>query len=169
MDVYLREAGPVDDNFLLGLYRSTRTEEIASWRWSEAQADNFLKFQYEAQKRHYLAQFPEAEHQVIVFQGVDLGRIMTARLENEIRLIDIAVLPQYRNRGIGSKLIESLLIEAESSGRTVRLSVEKNNPAVRLYQRLGLVATGDTGVHYAMEWRAKTKNEIRQVGSEVTP
>jgi ribosomal protein S18 acetylase RimI-like enzyme len=85
------------------------------------------------------------------------GRLLVLRLADEIRLADISILPEYRNAGIGRKLIEDLLVEAAVAGKPVRLHVEKSNRARRLYERLGFVEIGDTGSHFFMEWLPPNK------------
>lgn len=152
MSIRMRPIEAVDSAFLFELYRSTRMKDMASWGWRQAEIDTFLHMQYQAQKKHYFTEFADAEHRIINCQDVDVGQIVVARSDEEIRLVDICVLSGQRNRGIGRKVIESLLNEAESSNKPVRLSVEKSSPATRLYQRLGFNLTGDTGVHYTMEW-----------------
>ena len=62
--------------------------------------------------------------------------------------MDIALLPEYRGRGIGTALLEELLVEADATGRRVTIHVERFNPARRLYERLGFVEAGDPGGMY---------------------
>jgi len=85
-----------------------------------------------------------------------LGRLYVDRWADEIRIIDIALLPQYRGRGIGRAILESLLDEAASRdrGRVVRIHVEHMNPAMRLYVRLGFYEIEDKGIYKLMEWRS---------------
>ncbi len=74
------------------------------------------------------------------------------RRDDEIDLVDIALLPGARGRGIGGALIVELCREGARDGRPVRLRVERTNPALRLYRRLGFVEIGDDNVYALMEW-----------------
>ncbi|MBV9280115.1 MAG: GNAT family N-acetyltransferase [Chloroflexi bacterium] len=150
--VTLRPAGEEDEGFLYAVYASTREEELAVTGWSEAQKEAFLRMQFAAQHRHYHTYYPEADYQVILVDGRPAGRIYVARQQDEILLIDIALLPAYRSGGIGTGLIGDLLAEARGSGRPVRLHVEPFNRALRLYQRLGFSRIGEQGLYWLMEW-----------------
>jgi ribosomal protein S18 acetylase RimI-like enzyme len=150
--VTLRPIRPDDKPFLFGVYASTRLEELAPLGWSAEQQAAFLTQQFTAQHQYYQANYADADFQVIVRDDRPVGRLYVARWPEEIRLIDIALLPEYRNAGIGSRLIDELLVEAAATGRPVRIHVEKFNPALRLYQRLGFSQIADRGVYWFMEW-----------------
>jgi ribosomal protein S18 acetylase RimI-like enzyme len=81
------------------------------------------------------------------------GRFYVHRREREIRLMDIALLPEHRGRGIGSALLHDLFAEAAAAGKRVTVHVEEYNPARRLYERLGFKKIGEHGVYHLMEWR----------------
>lgn len=149
----LRSAGPGDEDFLYELYGSTRREEMDAWGWDSAQEQMFLKLQFTAQRRHHEIAFPGADHQVILSGGRPIGRLLVFRTAREIRLVNIALLPEHRGSGIGASLIRSLLEAAEAEGKPVTLHVDKVNRAASLYRRLGFSITGDTGTDYKMEWR----------------
>jgi ribosomal protein S18 acetylase RimI-like enzyme len=68
--------------------------------------------------------------------------------------MDIALLPEYRNAGIGARLIRDLQNEAAQTGRSLRLHVETFNPALRLYERLGFHSVSASGIYLEMEWNA---------------
>ncbi|MGH9841960.1 MAG: GNAT family N-acetyltransferase [Blastocatellia bacterium] len=148
-----RPAYSDDEAFLLELYSSTRAEEVAAWGWEKAQQEGFLKMQFLARQQAYQWQYPEADHRIILLGERPIGQIIVARLETEIRLVDIALRPEHRGTGLGTALILELLDEALRTGRPVRLSVERANRARRLYERLGFACTGDDGMYFTMEWR----------------
>ena len=151
--VALRPAQADDEPFLLDVYAGTRADELAAWGWDAAQQLAFLRMQFTVQRRAYEMQYGEASHDIILFKDKEAGRIMVNRTEQEILLVDIALLPQYRNYGIGSSLIKDLCAEAASKDLPVRLQVLKSNTAAaRLYERLGFSMTGDSGIHFEMEW-----------------
>jgi ribosomal protein S18 acetylase RimI-like enzyme len=149
----LRSAVPADHEFLYELYGDTRRSEMADWGWDLTQQQNFLKLQFTAQTRHYDLAFPNADHQIVLCDDRAVGRILVYRSEHAIRLVNIALLPEHRGRGIGASLIRGLFEEATQAGKPVTLHVGKLSRAARLYQRLGFSITGDTGTDYKMEWR----------------
>ena len=147
----LRPADRDDEPFLFALYASTRAEELAIVPWDDAQKDAFLRMQFEAQRRHYATYYPAAAHDVVIVDGEPAGRLYVDRREDEIRIVDIALLPAYRGRGIGSALLTPILEEADAGGKTVSIHVEHNNRARRLYERLGFVEVAEQGVYALLE------------------
>ena len=153
MAVTLRHAIPNDEPFLYELYCSTRMGEMAAWGLDEAQQKTFLELQFTARQRHYEIAFSGADHRIILCDDCPIGRMLVYRSEREIRLVDIALLPEHRNSGIGASLIQALLDEASSTGKSVTLHVDKSNRAAHLYERLGFSVIGDTGGSFKMEWQ----------------
>lgn len=150
--VQFRPAVGADEQFLCKLYASTRADEMQLVDWSPEQKDAFLKMQFQAQHQYYHEQFPNAEFLVVEQDRVAIGRIYLDRRSDDLRLIDIALLPEARNQGLGSALLKDLLDESRESGLPVRIHVEGFNPAIRLYVRLGFNAIEDRGVYQLMEW-----------------
>ena len=151
--VTLRRAAPDDEAFLYELYCSTRAEEIGAFGWDRAQQDAFLQLQFRGLQRHYQVQQLEVDSRIILQDGRPIGQLIVMRSDREIRLADIALLPEYRGSGIGSGLIGDLFVEARESRRPVTLHVEKSSRAVALYERLGFQRVDETGFHYKMEWQ----------------
>ena len=141
-----------DEPFLYAVYASTRADELALVDWDESQKTAFVQMQFSAQHHYYHEQYADAAFQVILCDGDAAGRLYVARWPAEIRIIDIALLPQYRNRGIGALLLQQLLDEAADVGKRVSIHVERYNPALRLYQRLGFREVQERGVYVLMEW-----------------
>lgn len=141
-----------DQEFLFQVYASTRDEELAPLGWDHAQREAFLEMQFTAQHGSYTSEFVDADFDIILLDDQPIGRLYVDRREDEIRLIDIALLPEHRNAGIGTALVRDLLEEAERSVKPVRLHVEVYNRARRLYQRLGFRTISDKGVYLFMEW-----------------
>ncbi|WP_435103765.1 GNAT family N-acetyltransferase [Arhodomonas sp. AD133] len=148
--VVLRPTSAEDREALFAIYASTRTEELALLAWSESHKDRFLRMQFEAQDRHYRGHFPDASFQVIEVDGGVAGRLYVDRRADEIRIVDIALLPAYRNAGIGGGLLAALIEEGSTHRLPVSVHVEKNNPALRLYRRLGFREVGDAGVYWLL-------------------
>ena len=141
-----------DEAFLYQVYASTRLDELAPLKWPEAEVTKFLQMQFTAQHKYYQESYTEASFNLILLHDQPIGRLYTDWREDEIRIIDIALLPEYRSQGIGSALMKDLLKEAEANSKFVRIHVEKFNPALTLYKRLGFVPISDTGVYFLMEW-----------------
>jgi len=150
----LREATAGDQDFLCRVYASTRAEELALTDWSEEQKAQFCQMQFTAQDAHYREHYPTAQFSVIERQGVPAGRLFVDRWTREIRIMDIALLPEHRNAGIGTLFLQALMEEARADGKTLSIHVEKFNPALRLYDRLGFRPREDKGVYLLMDWKA---------------
>lgn len=154
--VRLRPITPADAELLYRIYASTRTGELAPVPWSEAQKEAFLRMQFHAQKTHYEASYVGADFLVIEREALPVGRLYVERRPDSVHVIDISLLPEARGTGLGAALLTELQAEASGSGRVVRIYVERNNRARRLYQRLGFVEVQDDGgVYLLMEWRPR--------------
>lgn len=149
-NISLRDATPDDDAFLLDVYASTRLAELDGTGWDDNQKLAFIRMQFLARERSY----PDVDSKIILLDGRPVGRMMVDRNDAAILLRDIALLTEYRNRGIGGRLIQELITEAASAGKPVLLHVLASSPAVRLYERLGFRGSGDeAGVAYLeMKW-----------------
>lgn len=150
-EIVLRPITAKDRDFLLRVYGGTRAEEMALTGWNKNQQAAFLRQQFEAQHAYYQEHFADARFDVILRGDEPIGRLYVARWDEELRVIDIALLPQHRRAGIGSSLLRTLIDEAHAASKPVRIHVEHNNPALGLYRRLGFRETGDTGVYYLMQ------------------
>jgi ribosomal protein S18 acetylase RimI-like enzyme len=148
--ITLRPVGPDDENFLYEVYRSARAEEMAAWGWEASQQELFLKMQLKARDQSHLMHYQAIDDHLILCGDEKIGRLIVSRNAEEIRLVDISLLSQYRNAGIGASLIEALF--AEAGERPVRLQVDKANAqARRLYERMGFSLIGETQTHFQME------------------
>jgi ribosomal protein S18 acetylase RimI-like enzyme len=143
----LRPIRDEDLGFLSEIYALTRAAEMALVTWPEAAKRAFLQQQFDAQHAYYRLNYPGADFLLVQLQGVPVGRIYVYRSPGDIRLMDIALLPDVRRRGIASELLAELIEESERSNCTITLHVEADNPAMHLYQRLGFVHLEDRGVY----------------------
>ena len=150
--VRLRPATLEDEPFLRQLFATTRADELALLAWDENQKETFIAMQFKVQSQQYAMTYPHADHSVILFNEAPVGRMMAARNEEAILLVDIALLPKYRNAGIGTGLIQDLLKEAEIVGKPVRLKVFASSAAIRLYERLGFSRVGLATAYLEMMW-----------------
>ena len=149
--VTLRGVRVEDEPFLRELYASTRARELAIVPWSEEQKAAFLTMQFNAQDSFYRTHYPDARFDIIEIEGVAAGRLYLFASAEELRVIDIALLPQYRNRGIGGSLMRTILRTAAETGRVVTIHVEVDNPARHLYDRLGFAPVEQQGVYLLMQ------------------
>jgi len=151
-DVELRPRRDADRDFLCRLYASTRTDELAATPWTDEQKRAFLEWQFEAQTTHYDAVYGDARFLVVERDDMPIGRLYLQRRDDEIRVVDIALLPEHRGHGLGRRLMEDVLAEAAADGLAVRIHVETHNPAMHLYERLGFRRVDTNGVDHLMEW-----------------
>jgi GNAT superfamily N-acetyltransferase len=151
-EVTLRPETAGDEGLSRVIYASTREEELARVPWSDEQKAAFVSMQFEAQRSYYREIYPDGDFSVIVVDGADAGRLYVDRSTDEIRVVDIAVLPEFRGRGVGGTLLGAVLDEARETGRTVVIHVELMNRARTLYDRLGFVPVEEVGVYLRMEW-----------------
>lgn len=150
--ITLRDATAEDLSFLAYLYQDSRREEVAAWGWPETQQEQFLRMQFDAQRQSYRTSFPDAVDQIVFLEDAPVGHMLVGRESEGLRLIDIAVLGEHRNRGIGARLLRDLLRECQTQGWNMYLQVLLGNPAIRLYERLGFRQTGCNFMYVQMEW-----------------
>lgn len=152
-DVTLRPVAPDDREFLLRVYAGTREDELAQTGWTDDEKQAFIEMQFTAQHADYSTRFPDGEHSIVLVGDSPAGRMWVARWEEEMRLLDIALLPERRNAGTGRILLERLQAEAAQRGTPLRHSVYKmNDGALRFYERLGFTVIEDFETYVLMEW-----------------
>jgi len=151
--ISLRPAIDADQEFLIGVYAGTRADELAQTGWDDSQKDAFIRWQYAMQKQEYEARYPDARYDVILVDGVPAGRIWVGADDTQIRLLDIAVIPEFQNRGVGAHLLRQLMDEATRDNKPLRHMVfVLNENAFRFYERLGFKTIEDAGGYLHMEW-----------------
>ena len=154
-EITLRAERAQDEALLYQLYADTRAEELAALDWDPAAREAFVRMQFLAQRKGYRDMFPNAAFSIILAGGQPIGRIVVNRKDDEVRLVDLVLLPPFRNRGIGTQLLAGLCAEAATTNKPLRLHVLRGSRARRFYERLEFYKTGDTGVYEEMERRAK--------------
>lgn len=168
--ITFRPYTPQDEPFIQELYASSREPEMALVDWSPEQKQTFLTSQCKAQLLHYQTYYENATHDIILQDGVQIGRLYTHRTSNDIRLMDIILLTAYRNKGIGTHIIKQLMQEGDDTHRSVTLHVEIINPdAYRLYQRLGFTDVENKGLHIFMERLPKTADSKEKLIEQTIP
>ena len=156
VNVSLRPVTDADQEFLIGVYASTRASELAQVDWDDSQKDAFIRWQYAMQKQEYETRYPDARYDVILVDDQPAGRIWVGTDDTQIRLLDIALLTEFQNRGVGAHLLRQLIDEAKREQKPLRHMVFMlNENAHRFYERLGFVEIEDVGGYKHMEWRAE--------------
>jgi len=153
MAITLRDALAEDEPFLREVYACTRAAELALVPWSDEQREAFLRMQFDAQHSHYHGQFPEASYQIILQDASPIGRLYVHETADDIRILDLTILPPHRGGGIGTTLIRELLAEGKRIGKPVSIWVEYFNPSLTLFQRLGFSKIHEDGYNLLLEWR----------------
>ena len=164
--ITLRPTTPEDQEFLFRVYASTREDELARVDWDEVQKERFMRMQFDAQDTYYRENYPGYEFQVILADGHPAGRLYLHRRPAEIRIMDIALLPEFRRQGIGTELLHKVLAEGDTNKLAVTIHVERFNPAMNLYARLGFRLAEDKGVYCFLEWTPT--QPITETGSTTT-
>jgi ribosomal protein S18 acetylase RimI-like enzyme len=149
--VDLRPATPDDREFLLAVFRTTREDELALTNWTELEKAAFIDAQFRAQDSYYREVYPDGRFLVVTLANQPIGRLYLVRLADELRVIDIALVPSHRGQGIGSSLLADVTAEADAAALPVSLHVEPWNPAKRLYERLGFRTIEVRGIYELME------------------
>ena len=149
--VRLRTATPEDSAFFARVYAASRAEELAPVPFSPADKEGFLAQQFAAQSVHYARYYGGASYEVIEVGGEPAGRLIVHRTGERILVVDIVLLPEFRGRGVGTGLLEPILRDGDRARLPVQIHVERANPALRLYERLGFVPVDDDGIYYTME------------------
>jgi GNAT superfamily N-acetyltransferase len=154
--VTLRPVTTSDDEFLLAVYASTRAEELAQVAWAQGQKESFLRWQFDLQRQEYDTRYPDARYEVILVNDQAAGRIWIGEDDTQVRLLDIGLLEEFQNRGVGTILLKQLIAEAVAKNKLLRHTVfVLNSNAHRFYERLGFVTIEDLGGYKHMEWRGK--------------
>src|SRR5262245_8669332 len=151
MTISLRLCRPDDQDFLFRLYAGTRLHEIAQFGWPQVQQEAFVRMQFTAQQRWFEMRYSQAEHQIIEQQGIPIGRLLVLRQPDAVLLVDISLLPEFRRKGIGGGLIRDLIQHCDRAQVPLRLQVKVDNPALRLYERLGFRKTSADQMYIQME------------------
>jgi ribosomal protein S18 acetylase RimI-like enzyme len=140
-----------DVDFLYHVYASTRQMEMSATGWDEAQIEAFLRMQFRLQHTQYTQNYPNASLNIILIDGIPAGRLYVSRAKDTMRIIDITLLPEFRGKGIGGRIMKDLAVEADARGLVMSLHVEVNNPILTLYKSLGFEGKELRGIYYYME------------------
>ncbi len=160
----LLKLSPIDNfdvPFLLTVYASTRSKEMAVVSWSDEQKRIFLEMQFQAQHNYYLSRYPNASYSIINLDGQPIGRLYIERQVDKIKILDITVLPEYRNRGVGTKLITEITQAGEQAEKPVQIYIENYNPSANLFSRLGFHPVAEEGINLLWQWNPGAAAEMK--------
>ena len=150
----LRPTRADDQEFLYRLFYSVHTEKLRLVPLGEEEKTKLVELMYQGFTRHYSSLAPVSDDRLILLNNESIGRMILLQTREEIRLADLAILPEYRKRGIGSALIGQVQTESMMSKRPVRLQVAQFDRALGLYRRLGFYKTDVEGPYIHLEWLA---------------
>jgi GNAT superfamily N-acetyltransferase len=154
--VTLRLVRAEDEDFLCALYGSTRAQELAMTPWNEEQRAVFIRFQFAAQQQFYQAEFPQAEHSIIMLGEEPIGRLYVDRRADEIHILDITLLAQYRSQGLAAPLLRALMDEAAQAGKNVGIQLDFYDQSQPLFEQLGFKPTVTKGFHTSYVWQPQS-------------
>lgn len=157
----LRAIAPSDLDFLQTVYASTRLAELQQVPWSDAEKQAFITMQFQAQHQHYQQHYTHTSFDLILLDDNPVGRLYLGRWTTELRIVDITLLPAYRRQGIGSYCLHRILAEATAHGLPVRIHVERFNPALTLYHRLGFRLLEDKEIYLFLEWLSPHDHQFK--------
>ena len=150
-----------DEPFLFALYSTVRAEEMTLVPWDDNQKTAFLQSQFKAQHEYYLTSYPQGSFQLIELDGKSIGRLYLAELDDEIRIIDLTILPEYRGKGFGSEIISDIL---QKAAKPVRIYLESFNQSNDLFKRFGFHKISDEGVYQLWECREIGNKSLKAIG-----
>lgn len=162
-EITFRQIKNSDEEFLYQVFSNSLWDEMKQMGWTDEVKHMFARQQFQAQKKHFDTSYEGDDFLIILINENQAGRLYIGRWQREIRIIDIALLPEWRDQGIGAKLINSVKHEAYEAGKAVSIHVKIHSQALRLYKRLGFKKIEKKDIYWLMEWVPETKSEI-QIG-----
>lgn len=155
----LRPVTNDDQEFLYRLFAETNANTFEAAGLDRQQIDSLLRMQFQAQHQQYQQSFPNSEDFVIESGRECVGRLWLCEHEPDFRIVDIRLLRDFQNRGIGSQVIRHCIQQAETQRKDLRLSVANNNPARHIYERLGFQGQQTNGIQLEMVYLCPARNE----------
>ena len=154
-NVSLRPVDGADREFLLRVYQISREVELSMTQWDEGQKLAFAEHQFDAQTYTYKVKYPDAAHDIVLWDGEPVGRIYVDRGTEQIAILDMTIVHEYRKRGIGTELARNLQREAAETNRSVRMYLEHFNPSQKLFTELGFEPVPHDGIDLQFEWKGE--------------
>lgn len=152
-----REMTGDDLPFVAALYATTRARELDASGWPEEMKAAFCDQQHRVQHDQYRATYEDAEWLIVERGGAPVGRLYIGRDADALLLIDISLVPEQRGAGLGGAIVSDVVAMGRAAGRKVTLHVDRLNPALRLYERLGFRIEEESPFYLLMAWRPEAR------------
>lgn len=153
-EIHLKPIEQDDESFLFQIFAASRAEEMARVPWDDSLKRAFLWSQFQAQSEQYRIKYPTGDFSVILLDTQPVGRLYLGRLEEQLRIIDLAVLPQFQRQGIAREIMAELMTESRRRHKPIRIYVESFNPALAWFLKLGFQKIDGDDVYYFLEWQS---------------
>ena len=153
---YLRACTEADDAFVYDVFCTTWESEVAALP-NQNLAQHVLRIQHIAQERRFASRYPGLQRYIVVRDGQSAGRLYVHESDSLLEVVDLTLMPSFRDHGIGTRIFHELFEHATREGQTISLRVERRNErATMLYSQLGfdLVSVDDLDNHF--EWAPAT-------------
>lgn len=158
--IQLRASQLADRAFLLRVFTDSRPDLAMVQQLPDGQS--LLRYQFEMDEAQTKANYPNAEHDVVLYKNEPIGRFVVDRSGADYSIIWLGLLATYRRRGIGTSLLRHTLERARSECKGVRLQVAWFNfEALRLYERLGFTLLEDRQVYKVLYWHPASVGHLR--------
>ena len=154
-EIHLKPIESGDESFLFQIFAATRAEEMARVPWDNSLKQAFLWSQFQAQSEQYRIKYPAGDFSIILLDNQPAGRLYLGRLDDQLRIIDLALLPEFRRQGIAGKIMADLMAESRQKQKPIRVYVESFNPTLSWFFKLGFQKIDGDEVYYFLEWQAQ--------------
>lgn len=151
-DILLEKRTENDSEFFMKLFAEIKNSELQLDTWPEPIRTQMINMQFNAYESYMNVEFPDNKDYLILYQSAKAGRLQLNTDEMGIRIINISLSPPFRNKGIGAKIINNLILEANQKNKPVFLDVDKINPALNLYSRLGFKIVLENEIRFSMAY-----------------
>lgn len=151
-DILLKRRTENDSEFFMKLFAEIKSSELQLNTWPEPIRTQMINMQFNAYESYMNVEFPDNKDYLILYQSAKAGRLQLNTDEMGIRIINISLSPPYRNKGIGAKIINDLTLEANQKNKPIFLDVDKINPALNLYSRLGFKIVLENEIKFTMAY-----------------
>lgn len=154
----LRAAQRADAEFQFDLFRANHGAMLASGGLPEATIDNLLAMQFRARAASYQEKFPHARRSILEAGDGPIGEligelIVSEETDGALYIVDVALRPEWRGRGVGGALMRSVVASCGLDGGVRAMAALSNQPSRKMFARLGFVETGSDEVFVELRWR----------------
>jgi len=149
---FLRPCEPSDDAFLYDVFATTWASEVAALP-NQKLAQHVLRIQHIAQERRFATRYPGHRRLVVLHGHQRAGRLYLFEAESSLHVVDVTLMPKFRDQGIGTRILHHLMAEATRDGNTVSVGVPRTNKrATGLCAALGFQLVSVDDLDNSFEW-----------------